>query len=121
MSWLNELKPGDEVIQRSGGWVPCRYIRKVGRVTATQVIIGTQRFRKSDGWEVGRSAFTGGRIEEANDENLKKVRAEQEDRTFRGRVGMCQSFVNDLTEEQQKQFVALVWPWVEASRKENKS
>jgi len=49
VSWLEELKPGDLVA------IPISYSRgrhmveRVDRVTATQIIVGHRKYRKSDG------------------------------------------------------------------------
>ena len=55
MSWLDELKPGDKVIQhsQSGGekW------RWVSRTTKTQIIIGDDRFRRKNGYRIGDEGY----------------------------------------------------------------
>lgn len=55
MSWLDELKPGDKVSLSGHRWHNTnRYsFPTVDRVTKTQIIIGTKRYRKSNGSLVG--------------------------------------------------------------------
>lgn len=54
-SWLNNLQAGDEVIVR-GEW--CDRIGTVSKVTVTQIVVGTQRFNKSDGRLRGRGPWS---------------------------------------------------------------
>jgi hypothetical protein len=57
--WLASLKAGDEVLA-DDRWHPT--IDTVERVTATQIIAGNRRFRKSDGYALGRDSWSRVRI-----------------------------------------------------------
>lgn len=63
--WLNSLKPGDEVLV-GGRWDD--RIDKVGRVTATQIVVGGTKYRKSNGRRVGATGFRIGYISELDKE-----------------------------------------------------
>lgn len=52
MSWLEELKPGDLVAVDAGFGTRLR-AWPVDRLTKTQIVIGTWRFRRRDGGAVG--------------------------------------------------------------------
>jgi hypothetical protein len=51
--WLASLKVGDEVAIQPGGWDQTQRISRVTRITKTQFVCGSERFRKSDGWAPG--------------------------------------------------------------------
>ena len=60
-AWLETLKPGDKVaFPRSRGfYAPSWEILTVERTTQTQIMMqSTERFRKSDGQEVGSSSWS---------------------------------------------------------------
>ena len=76
--WLAGLKPGDEVVQHSGGWSNGE-LAPVARVTATQIIVGTghgeKRYRRGDGHEVGTGGrYTRGSIHEPTQEARDLIR-----------------------------------------------
>jgi len=52
-NWLNELNAGDTVIVESEFGHTHKRLEKVDKVTATQIVIGGLRFRKSDGGCMG--------------------------------------------------------------------
>lgn len=51
--WLASLKPGDAVAV-GGGHYGYR-LRKVARITATQILVDASRFNRKSGWMCGRS------------------------------------------------------------------
>ena len=57
MSKFENLKAGDEVVVPSTGWSNEEYIRKVDRITKTQIVIGDSKFRITNGYEVGASGY----------------------------------------------------------------
>ena len=50
--WIKDLKAGDKVFVTRGSHIR---LVTVDRVTATQIVIGGERFRKSDGYRMGDS------------------------------------------------------------------
>jgi len=60
-NWLASLKPGDEVAV-GGGHYGYR-LRKVDRITATQILVDARRFNRKSGWMCGRSNWNVTRIE----------------------------------------------------------
>ena len=74
--WLQNLKPGDKVIRRSGGVGAVDYIETITRVTPTQIVIGNARYRKDTGREVGGyDRWHSIWLEEATPEATRKVEA----------------------------------------------
>lgn len=49
--WLNELKTGDKVIVKTGYYGSD--LKKVEKITPTQIVVGGSRFRKKDGYLMG--------------------------------------------------------------------
>lgn len=70
-SWIDALKAGDTVY--FGDYDSGRLCR-VDRVTATQVIIGELRFRRSDGRRVGADTWDRIRLLEATPERIAAIR-----------------------------------------------
>ena len=68
--WLENLKVGDKVIVDNWG----QSIGTVERVTATLVIVGSCRYRKRDGYQLGGSSYSRGLIREPTPERLAAVR-----------------------------------------------
>lgn len=56
MSWLESITEGSQVIVDPGHGLNLR-LYKVDRLTKTQIIIGTWRFRRSDGRGVGSDSW----------------------------------------------------------------
>lgn len=65
--WLDNLKAGDEVALFSGFIQRVPQIKCVERVTATQIIVGSSRFRRKDGYAPG-GGYGRPRITEATQE-----------------------------------------------------
>lgn len=74
--WLNTLKPGDKVIESSTGIGHLDSVRTVSKVTATQIIVGSTKYRKSNGWKVGSSGWNSSYLREATPERVQEI-AEQ--------------------------------------------
>ena len=69
--FLNTLKAGDQVIYRWGSYGRSWTLKTVAKTTKTQIVLESgERFRKSDGREVGDSYNS---ILEANDQNMAIV------------------------------------------------
>jgi hypothetical protein len=72
-AWLESLKAGDEVM------VPSRYgapsILRVDRVTPTQVVVGSEKYRKSNGYRVGGSTWDCRYITEPTDHGREQAEA----------------------------------------------
>lgn len=60
-AWLESLKAGDEVAVRYGPY-GCRFAT-VERVTATQILVESDRFRRADGRQIGGSTWQTRRLE----------------------------------------------------------
>jgi hypothetical protein len=75
--WLQNLKAGDSVIVKQSGSYRSESVKKVDRVTATQVAIGTTKYRRDNGREVGGSNRWGARwLYEATPEQVQRIRDE---------------------------------------------
>ena len=71
--WLNNLKSGDKVIRRSTGLGAVDEIVTVNRVTATQIIVGSERYRKVNGRRMGKSTWYSCWIKEATPEQVESI------------------------------------------------
>ena len=75
---LSDLKPGDTVILRySTPYIDDR-IATVDRLTKTQIIVGTRRFRIGDGREIGRDCWAYYRIIPATPDQIAEVERRQQ-------------------------------------------
>ena len=72
--WLSNLKVGDYVLldatRNLGGAIS---IRKVDRLTKTQIIVGHTKFRRSDGRQIGVGGWTTTLIVEPTQERKLEV------------------------------------------------
>lgn len=50
---LSDLKAGDEVVVKASGYYQVYERHTITRVTPTQIVIGPNRYRKSDGYRIG--------------------------------------------------------------------
>lgn len=71
--WLENLKPGDEVIIETGYSCTSLSAGTVDRVTKTQVIVGSRRFGRACGWLVGRGNRTPVRLVQPTQECLNRL------------------------------------------------
>ena len=71
--WLNNLKPGDQVICRSTGIGSMDVVRTVSRVTATQIIVGSEKYRKVNGRRMGDSGWYSSWLKEATPEQVERI------------------------------------------------
>ncbi len=73
--FLQNLEPGDKVVQVSSGWGTDDTIQTVSRLTKTQVVLDNQRrYRKANGREVGSSGSPISYIVEFDEEKAKCIR-----------------------------------------------
>lgn len=71
--WLSTLKPGDKVIRRGTGIGSMDEVVTVGRVTATQVIVGSEKYRKVNGRRIGDSGWNSHWLKEATPKLLESI------------------------------------------------
>lgn len=71
MSWLESLKEGDQVILVT---YKGTYLQKVQRLTATQVLIGGNKFNRRTGRIVGGSMYDHTSIREPTPELVEKAK-----------------------------------------------
>lgn len=62
--WLAGLSVGDEVLVHNSMY---RSIRKVSRITPTQIVVGLTKFRRHSGSQVGGSVWNGLQIRQVTD------------------------------------------------------
>lgn len=85
--WLAGLKAGDEVAIFAAGYGRTHELAKVDRVTATQVVIGIGRYRRSDGRKIGTSGrWTSAWLRELT----PQIRAECYERKIRADIARIQ-------------------------------
>jgi hypothetical protein len=75
---LSDLKPGDTVILRHSTPYNLDRIATVDRLTKTQIIVGSRRFRISDGKEIGCSHWDYYRIVPATPDQIAEVERRQQ-------------------------------------------
>ena len=75
---LSDLKPGDTVILRYSTPSILDRCATVDRLTKTQIIVGTRRFRISDGQEIGCSRWDYYRIVPATPDQIAEVKRRQQ-------------------------------------------
>ncbi len=103
--WLEHLEAGDEVIVR-GGWDRAGEVRRVDRLTATQIVVGKSRYRRTDGYQVGSSGYRTARIEEATPE--RRELAEQSRRCAEVRYRLAQAVPAALSSEKWAAILAIL-------------
>lgn len=74
-TWFESLKEGDEVM------IPGRYgaspsFAKVTKITPTQIVIGRDRFKRTNGYQVGRDAWSSTCIVEPTKEGRERAEME---------------------------------------------
>lgn len=72
MNWLNELKAGDTVINVRGHSI--EYLCTVDRVTATQIIIGAEKYSRSRGDKIGKGTWDTNSLVEATPKKVAKIK-----------------------------------------------
>lgn len=78
--WLQNLKAGDRVVIVSG-YGRVESLASVSKVTATQIVCGEARFRKSNGYAPGTS-WDRSRLAQPTTDILERI----EERQLRGRI-----------------------------------
>jgi flagellar motor switch protein FliG len=77
-TWLQELKAGDTVLVSRH---PYEDIRTVKRVTPTQIVVVVsnyeERFRKSDGWEIGGRTYNRRFLRHATPEKIAELKRQE--------------------------------------------
>ena len=84
--FLQNIKPGYKVIVSYGGFHNLRKVEPVIKVTKTQIIVPTGRFRKKNGWLVGRGVWNTTSISEATPEAIAEITAENEYRQVLSKI-----------------------------------
>jgi hypothetical protein len=85
--WLEDVKVGDEVFASyGGGWSRQLTLRKVERVTPTQIVVSGTRYRRKDGRVVGASTWTREWLQEATPELKAEVREEHRRRDVLAKI-----------------------------------
>lgn len=112
-NWLQNLKAGDTVMRQSTSIGSVATPVKIDRVTATQIIIGSTRFRRSDGHRMGEgNSWYSHWISEATPEAIEKANAELRRRKL----------INDLREvdwrNQKTELLETVWQVIQGENKE---
>lgn len=72
--WLEGIKANDKVIMSRGHGAGTSSVCKVDRVTKTQIVIGSDRFRRKDGRRVGGDGWFSVRIEECTSEAVEEIK-----------------------------------------------
>lgn len=72
MSWLQAVKAGDTVLRSQAFTGEVDVV--VDRVTATQIVIGSVRFRRSDGYAIGARGWDRTRLIEPTPQALEAAR-----------------------------------------------
>ena len=82
---LDEVKAGDWLLLSTGSYSHrnAAKIVQVDRVTKTQIIIGTTRYSRNDGYEVGGSKWLTARVHVATERLVLEVKIEQAKRELR--------------------------------------
>lgn len=88
MNNMEHIKPGDRVLVETRTFDS---IAEVERVTKTQIIVrnGT-RYRRSDGAEIGRDAWSGGYIDNLTEDDILRI-------TYRRAVGRAERALSNRT------------------------
>ena len=102
--WITSIKVGDYVATRSGYSVSDYWIGRVEKVTATQIHVGSRKYRKKDGELLGRPGFESCNICQVTDEIRRKV--EQQRLTHKMKYMKWET----ATLEQMRQIDAILSP-----------
>lgn len=70
-AWLESLKEGDEVMIPGRYGAPPSFV-KVTKITPTQIVIGRDRYRRTNGRQVGRDAWSSTFIVEPTQEGRER-------------------------------------------------
>ena len=86
--WLNDLKPGDQVILGSSAHTGVDSIGKVERLTKTQIVIkgSSIRYRRIDGRRIGASCWYESWICQATQEKIAEITEAKKRRTLIGKL-----------------------------------
>lgn len=98
MDELENLKVGDFVVV-SGSLIIGDELRRVERLTKTQIVVGNRRYRKKDGRLVGEGNWYYGFIKPATEkdiERINRIKRKDELLTFIRRVAWCNLSLESL-------------------------
>lgn len=70
--WLQLLKPGDTVIISSNGLYG-QNVRKVEKITATQIVVGGTRYNRKTGHQCGKYSFDSSSLRKATPEVIEEI------------------------------------------------
>jgi hypothetical protein len=111
-NWLSELKAGDTVIVDSGASYIEGSVENVEKVTATQIVVGRFRYRKTDGRQMGNtSRWKHPRLLPPNKDKVRNIRRKQLAR------GIVHNDLSELTLEQLETITA----WVKEAKINSKA
>jgi len=79
-TWLEQLKSGDLVIVSGSSIGSLPSVEKVDRVTNTEIIIRSTKYRRNNGRQVGGSRWYTSWLQEATPEAIKKIKDESRHR-----------------------------------------
>jgi len=75
--WLKSVKPGDEVIVSGGGPMSRSRVKKVERLTKTQIVLDNgMKYRIGGGCEVGDDSWRSTFLRESTPESINKIKRE---------------------------------------------
>lgn len=98
MNEFENLKVGDLVVVR-GNLIFGEELRKIERVTNSQIVIGSRRYRKKDGRLVGEGKWHCGFIKPATEKDIERINeTKQKDEllTFIRKVAWCNLSLDSL-------------------------
>lgn len=75
-NWLEQLKTGDSVIVSGSYTGSLPLVKEVDRITNTQIVIGSTKYRRDSGRQIGGSTWHWSWLQEATPEAVKKIKDE---------------------------------------------
>lgn len=81
---LEDLKAGDSVIVRTGGWGIGRSVETVQKVHKLHLVVRGVKYRRDNGYSAGQ--YSRGSIEKASPEKIEEIRTEMRDRTLTHKI-----------------------------------
>jgi hypothetical protein len=110
------LKVGTVMVLNNGGWSLARSLVKIDRLTKTQIVVGTRRFRRLKAWggtyhEIGQYARSS--LTVATPELIPEVKAEHRRAHLLREIEAVK--FNKLTDEQLEAIAAALPPTPERS------
>lgn len=104
---FHDIQAGDDVIVESGGLKSFLAVRKVDRTTKTQIIIGSERYRKTDGRLIGHdNPWSRCYLQRATPERVEGARKQAKARNALGALDRLMRDHKKLSEEVYDQILA---------------